>query len=293
MQEREAPCPHCKKPAFYPAADVGMPYTCKYCRLSFDLPDGRPAEPRAPSALKVMCPKCSFVLEYLEELAGKVMPCPQCQTSIKLPELSTGPKLELMEEEEEERPKAKGQQPVIRGKKGFGRAIVPMSGPRLHGPTRDPARAKLLMQATVLVLIAGGLALGGFLLYSNTKRKQVDYEMEIRKVAQECIDAINAADADAVAQLVWSTPATRQDISKKFQEQFAKFQYRISDVHMATAAILDDGSGLIRIKWNLTVTEKATSKSGAASEEREVRFVRKDGRWVLGRMIVLTERVPN
>jgi Zn finger protein HypA/HybF involved in hydrogenase expression len=298
MEQREAPCAHCKKIVQYPAADVGMPFTCPHCHLTFDLPDGRAARPRAPGQLKSMCPKCSNVIDYLEEVAGQIIPCPTCGTRMKLPApaAAKNPMLELADEKEEEKkPKAKGGAGgVIRGKKGFGRAVAPLSGPRMYVKEKDPHRSRLLIQATVLVIVAIVLSVGGYFAFRKVKSSKIDTEGKIKPTVEEYFQLLDQQNAAAAAQMHSVDDALKQNLVKMFQESFDKFDSHIATYSIKAAAIMSDGEALATCDVTFIARDKAKNLPAKRwTESLELRLQWQGGRWKILRGLQMPRSIPD
>ena len=265
MDQRETPCTHCKAKVVYPAADIGMPVTCKSCGLSFDAPDGRPARIVPVTEMQTACPKCQGVLAYLPEAAGRVVACPSCAVKIKLP---GGPddvpkvSLEFAEKEEDQpRPVKKSQGTVIRGKKGFGRAIV---GPHMAGPRmtveRDPAAAKKLISLVILIVVGVALAAGLYALYNHQIKITVDRKELIRAAAKQYIEFVNYDNVDGLVELCGATPENRAERAREYREIFAKIQVRIDEYKIKDVFEKDNSGGVALIDWSYKVKDLKNGK---------------------------------
>lgn len=297
MEQREAPCAHCKKIVLYPAADVGMPFTCTHCHLTFDLPDGRPARPRAPGQLKTMCPKCNQVIDYLQEVAGQIIPCPNCGTKIKLPggAPAPNPMLELADEEEvEKKPAARPAAGVIRGKKGFGRAVAPTGGPRMYAKERDPHRSRLLMQAVVLVIVAAALSIGGYFAFRKVQTTRVDKEGKINPLVERYFALLDQQNASGAAELHWGDAAGRQAMAKTYQDSYEKFDSRIPSYQIRASAIMSDGDALVTCDVTFSARNKAKNLPQKSwPEAAELRLRWQGGDWKVLRGLRLPASVPD
>jgi hypothetical protein len=259
-----------------------MPFTCPRCHLTFDLPDGKPARPRAEKTLQTMCPNCSHVIEYLESAAGHVNSCPKCYTKIKLPGgPASNPLLELADEKPETTPAPRPQSGGLRGKRGFGRAIVPLSGPRRRAPGGDGSRARTAAQIGVLLLIAAGIVVGILVAVNVSKKTKVDRGRMLENVLKDYIAQINFDNAEGLAQMCWGSAESRAGLVQNFRDLFAKVEIRVTQYELRDV-FAEGEEGRLRMDLSFQVTDKAKSRSKSYTEERTMIFRWKDGRfWVV------------
>ena len=204
--------------------------------------------------------------------------------------------LELADEpEEEKKPARKSSGGVIRGKKGFGRAVAPLSGPRMYVKEKDPHRSRLLIQASVLLVVAIVLSVGGYFAFRKVKTSKIDTEGKIKPTVEEYFSLLDQQNAAAAAQMhAVDDDKLKQNLAKMYQESFDRFDSHIAAYDIRAAAIKSDGEALATCDVTFIARDKAKNlPTKKWNESSELRLRWEGGRWKIIRGLRLPTSIPD
>jgi len=237
--------------------------------------------------IPVTCGVCQTAFAAKRELAGKPTRCPICDQAVQVPTFEeefdpdAPPQVLELQERPEDRGEKRKPRPSpasggIRGKKGFGRAVVgPGMRPKRFSapdPHEKAQRRHNRIQLVVFLLLGVGVLVAGVALLKGTKPRE-DRLTGIEAEGDRFAKAFAAMDAAALAAY-YVTPERRGEVQAYYQEAFTKIQVRMikCEVHPEWEGSHQQVKALVRYVWTIEYLDLTTGKREIRDEKRRMHW---------------------
>ncbi|HLG42251.1 MAG TPA: hypothetical protein VI643_02715 [Planctomycetota bacterium] len=237
--------------------------------------------------IPVTCGVCLTAFAAKRELAGKPTRCPICEQPVQVPTFEeefdpdAPPQvLELQERTEDKggnrKPKPSPAIRGVRGKKGFGRALVgPGMRPKRFSaadPHEKAQRRHNLTQLVFFLLLGVGVIVVGVVLLKGTKPME-DRLTGIEAEGDRFAKAFAAMDAPTLAAY-HVPPEQRGEVQAYYLDAFSKVQIRMIkyEVHPEWEGSHQKVKALVRYVWTVEYLDMTTGKREIRDEKRRMHW---------------------